>query len=333
MVAMTPLPTGYTVRPVTRDDLPAIGAMARAAEIVDWGKPNTADEEIADHWSLPGVELETDTWVICLGDEVCAYAWMMARKSHCRLDGWGIVHPDHRGRGLGSQLLDLVETRAAEHEALAPPGDPVIHTTDVAAPDKAAYELLRGRGFNLVRHFWRMDTDLGPQTPPPAAPLTGVTIRTFVQGKDDRAVHAALEEAFAEHFGHVPWPFEDWIAMRIESDGFDRGLWFLALDGDQIVGALVGRIIEDVGWVETLGVRPRWRRRGIGENLLRRSFAEFHQRGIYKSSLYVDSQNETGATALYERVGMHVATQFDFYEKHLRPEAGAARRTPVEAEA
>jgi len=28
-----------------------------------------------------------------------------------------------------------------------------------------------------------------------------------------------------------------------------------------------------------------------------------------------------------------VATQFDFYEKHLRPEAGAPRRTPVEAEA
>src|SRR6266508_516123 len=101
MVAMTPLPTGYTVRPVTRDDLPAIGAMARAAEIVDWGKPNTADEEIADHWSLPGVELETDTWVICLGDEVCAYAWMMARKSPADSTGGGSFIPTTEGAGWG----------------------------------------------------------------------------------------------------------------------------------------------------------------------------------------------------------------------------------------
>ncbi|HYT79510.1 MAG TPA: GNAT family N-acetyltransferase [Actinomycetota bacterium] len=330
---MAPLPTGYSVRPATRADLPALGALARAADIVDWGRPNTSDEEIADDWSLPGLELATDTWVICLGDEVCAYAWMMARKSHCRLDGWGVVHPDHRGRGLGSFLLDLVEKRAVEHAALAPPDEPVIHATNVAAPDKAAHELLHRRGFNLVRRFWRMDGDMPLQNPSPPAPAKGITIRTFVRGQDESDVHAAFEEAFAEHFGHVPWPFDDWIATRIQSEGFDPRLWFLAVDGDRIVGALAGRIIEDVGWVETLGVRPRWRRRGIGENLLRRSFAEFHQRGIHKSSLYVDSQNETGATALYERVGMQVATQFDFYEKHLRPEAGAPRRSPVEAEA
>jgi ribosomal protein S18 acetylase RimI-like enzyme len=34
--------------------------------------------------------------------------------------------------------------------------------------------------------------------------------------------------------------------------------------------------------------------------------------------LGVDAANETGATALYERVGMHVARQFDVYEKRLR---------------
>ena len=64
---MAPLPTGYSVRPATRADLPALGALARAADIVDWGRPNTSDEEIADHWSLPGLELATDTWVICRG--------------------------------------------------------------------------------------------------------------------------------------------------------------------------------------------------------------------------------------------------------------------------
>ncbi len=176
------------------------------------------------------------------GDEVCAYAWMMARKSHCRLNGWGVVHPDNRGRGLGSALLDLVEKRAMEHAALAPPDEPVIHATNVAAPDEAAHELLRRRGFNLVRRFWGMDGDMPPKNPSPSAPAKGITIRTFLRGQDESDVHGAFEEAFAEHFGHVPWPFDDWIATRIQSEGFDPRLWYLAVDGDRIVGALAGNV-------------------------------------------------------------------------------------------
>jgi mycothiol synthase len=321
MVAMATAPSGYTVRPATQDDLAAVGAVARAADVADWGKPNTADEEIADDWSQPGLDLAADTWLILRGDEVCAYAWMLARRSHCQLDGWGVVHPEHRARGLGSFLLDLVEERVAQHAALAPRGEPVIHRTDVAASDTRAHELVRWRGFTLVRHFWRMDTDLGPRSPAEPAAAPGIDVRTFVRGQDEQAVHAAFEEAFAEHFGYVPRPLDEWIGTRIEWEGFDPGLWFVATEGPEVVGALAGRIIEDVGWVSTLGVRGPWRRRGIAEVLLRRAFAEFHRRGVGRSSLYVDALNETGATALYERAGMHVATQFDFYEKTLGPRA------------
>jgi ribosomal protein S18 acetylase RimI-like enzyme len=54
---------------------------------------------------------------------------------------------------------------------------------------------------------------------------------------------------------------------------------------------------------------------------LRHSFAEFHRRGVTKSSLSVDARNETGAVALYERVGMHIARQYDTYEKRIGPRA------------
>jgi hypothetical protein len=33
----------------------------------------------------------------------------------------------------------------------------------------------------------------------------------------------------------------------------------------------------------------------------------------------VDTQNPTGATRLYEKAGMHVERQYDFFEKELRP--------------
>jgi mycothiol synthase len=331
MFFMAEPPRGYTVRPGKSEDLAAVGALARAVDMHDWGRLNTTDEEIAEQWSVPGLDLAADTWLIWSGRELCGYAWLLARKDHCELDGWGVVHPEHRGRGLGAFLLEAVEARAAEHQALAPPGRRVVHRNDVAAPDRPAHDMLERRGFYLDRHFWRMDVGLGLEHPLDVLPPEGIEIRTFITGKDDRPVHAAFEEAFADHYAHVPWSFEDWTAMRIEGEGFDPSLWFLALDGEEIAGALAGRIIDDVGWVNTLGVRPHWRRRGIGEALLRRSFAEFHRRGIRMSSLYVDSQNETGATALYERVGMSVACQYDLYQKQLRAGTTSEEHARVEA--
>jgi mycothiol synthase len=328
---MSELSHGYFARPGTSEDLAAVGALARAVDEHDWGRANTSDEEIAEQWSVPGLDLATDTWLIWFGPELCGYAWLLARKDHCELDGWGVVHPEHRGRGLGAFLLDMVEARAAQHESLAPPGQRVVHRNDVAAPDRPAHDLLEGRGFSLDRHFWRMDVELGPRGPQEPTSLQGIHVRTFITGQDERPVHAAFEEAFAVHYAHVPWSFEDWMALRIEGEGFDPGLWFLALDGDEIAGALAGRIIEDIGWVNTLGVRPRWRRRGIGEALLRRSFGEFHRRGIHMSSLHVDSQNETGATGLYERVGMSVACQYDLYQKELRADKTSEEQARVEA--
>jgi mycothiol synthase len=316
----------YATRPARWEDLRAVGDLARSADMVDWGEANTSEEEIAEDWSIPGLDLALDTWLIWSGSELCAYAWLLARKDHCELHGWGVVHPSHRGRGLGSFLLDLLEARAAQHAALAPPGEDVLHRNNVAASDPAARQLLRRRGFSLDRHFWRMDVELFAQPPQDPVPPDGIEVRLFTTDKDERPLHAAFEEAFADHYGHVPWSFDEWLATRIHGEGFDPTLWFVALEGQEIVGGLAGRIIEDVGWVNTLGVRRGWRRRGIGEHLLRRAFREFHRRGIERSSLYVDSQNETGATGLYERVGMSVAFQYDFYLKRLRGEADRAER-------
>ena len=68
-----------------------------------------------------------------------------------------------------------------------------------------------------------------------------------------------------------------------------------------------------------LSVRRPWRRKGLGMALLYHSFGEFYRRGTRKVGLDVDSQNLTGATRLYERVGMRVNRQYDSYEKELRP--------------
>jgi mycothiol synthase len=76
-------------------------------------------------------------------------------------------------------------------------------------------------------------------------------------------------------------------------------------------------VLGDRGWVTLLGVRADSRGRGIAAALLRDAFAGFAARGTRTILLAVDAANPTGATALYERLGMDVVKRFDVWERPL----------------
>jgi len=312
-------PPGYSLRAATRADLPAVVAMLRVCDIEDWGEVDTIEEQLAFEWELSDMDLSRDVWLIHAADGALAgYTWILGRDGHQRLDGWGAVHPEHRGRGLGDHLMRLRAHLDEVHAALAAPDAPVRSYFGMVGPDRGAHELADRYGWHEVRHFWQMSRDLSPTEvlPVPRRP-DGVTIRGFEQGRDERAVHAAFQESFSEHWGHVYMPFEDW-AKRMELEWFDPSLWWVAESGGDLAGALAGAELEGDGWVMTLGVRTPWRARGIGEALLWTSFEAFRARGLAVVKLDVDAGNETGATRLYERVGMRAIRQYDDSERIIR---------------
>jgi mycothiol synthase len=77
----------------------------------------------------------------------------------------------------------------------------------------------------------------------------------------------------------------------------------------------------DWGFIGTLGVRPAWRKKGIGLALLHESFRRFRATDETTVALGVDVENPTGATRLYGRAGMRVLWQADVWQKELRPGA------------
>jgi len=178
---------------------------------------------------------------------------------------------------------------------------------------QAAPAMLRGRGLHLVRHFWHMGIELSPGAFAAPAPA-GIAITPLRSPEDLRDVHAVLDEAFAGHWDFHHQPFERWAEDLTEGPDYDPALWRLAWEGEQLVGALAAVVLDDSGWVSLLGVREASRGRGIAAALLRETFAGFAARGARDALLAVDAANPTGATRLYESVGMSVVKRFDLWE-------------------
>ncbi len=302
--------TGYRFRAPTDADLEPAAAVLVADQLDDVGEVVLDANFLRNRWRREGFDLATDAWVAVDGaGTVVAYGQAMLEER--AVESLGVVHPQHRGRGIGSALLDRIEARAAERLAGVASGQ---FRHSVNASDQAAAAMLQARGLRPVRHFWHMQLDLAGPIEPGRAPA-GVDIAGITSPDDLPAVHAVLQEAFSEHWGNYPEPYEQWVDEEATGDGYDPVLWLRATDAGEMLGALTGNLWDDRGWVGYLGVRARGRGRGIGAALLRESFARFAARGARHVVLNVDAENTTGATALYERVGMRVVNRWDLWER------------------
>jgi ribosomal protein S18 acetylase RimI-like enzyme len=210
------------------------------------------------------------------------------------------------------RLLDWGERRTVEAA-----GGPVRVRVSAEQQDGVLGGELRRRGYELVRHFFEMQIDLDGEPAEPVWP-EGLTVRTFTL-EDARAVYEADLEAFEGHWDSFDVSFDEWHEYFIGSSEFDAELWWLAEDGAELAGFAMcsNKGGRGAGVVNVLGVRPPWRRRGLGTALLLHAFREFRARGRAQVRLNVDGENTTGAVRLYERAGMHVIRQSDQFMKDL----------------
>jgi mycothiol synthase len=312
---MRPLPDGYEIRSPSFEDVERVAEVLLADDLAETGESDLDADFVRDQWSKPGVELSEDAWVVTDPNETIVAHANLSPEGEGKLKSIaGVVHPEHRGRGIGSALLDRLEARASDRLRGIPAG--ILHTA-VNVSDPAAAALVRSRGFEHVRTFRHLQIDLDGSPGDPGDSPAGIEIRGIEPERDLRRIHAIFVEAFSQEWGYRVIPFEEWVGLEVETASYDPSLWLLATDGDEAVGALSGVVWGDRGWVGELGVRAPWRGRGIASALLRRTFATFASRGLARVMLNVDSENSTGAVRLYEGVGMRTLRAWDVYEKRV----------------
>jgi mycothiol synthase len=323
------LPEGFSVRSARDDDA------ERAAELVNeearahLGTPISSADQLLRRWSNPVVDRERDVAVVeAPGGEICGWLALACGPPHVEVFALGVVGLAWHGRGLGAWIVGETERRAHRFLALAPAGARVVIHAGALADEPSAGALLASAGYREVRRFQLMRIDFA-RVPPAASVPEGIRIEQLDPETDVDAAFAAHSEAFADHWGEMDQTLDEFRHQLIDTPRFDRQLSLLAWEGPVVAGYLFAWADAEEepsrGYVAVLGTRRAHRGRGIAEALLRHVFGTLFERGKRGCDLHVDSDSLTGATRLYERVGMTAHPRFATWEKELRP--GSARES------
>jgi mycothiol synthase len=313
---------GFRMRPPQDEDAEEVAAFSNEECVAWFGTPVIDADFLRGRWTAPGADRDLDFAVVeSEGGKLCCFLSVESEPPFTEVFALGIVALAFHGRGLGAAIVSETERRAWRFEALADPGARVVIHAGTLAGEPRVSALLSSRGYREVRRFELRRVDFEGEPPPPND-VEGITVRGF-RPEEARQLYEAHLETFDDHWGEGRETYEDFRHHQFDAPDFDAGLWFVAWDGDELAGYVgaqeKSREDPSRGYIGLLGVRGQYRRRGLGEALLRTAFGVLYARGARGAELHVDTDSLTGATRLYERVGMSAHPRFATWEKELRP--------------
>ncbi len=276
-------------------------ALIKAAHDFD-GTPAIA-EHVLLHLRHGGDKSDSHL-VIEENSEVIAYAHLDTTDLVAGPSVEAVVHPQHRGKGLGALILK---------EAIKICGDKTriwSHGDLPAAKAIAASVKLERLWSNLL-----MSKSLGE-----IQPVTSkYPIRTFIPGLDNQAFLALNNNVFANYPDQGGWSEAD-LKVRVNESWFDDKGFFIAEDKGELIGFCWTKIHgahthshngsdedhghEALGEIYVLAVNPDYKGQGVGRDLTITGLNYLKYQGLNNVMLYVGVENKP-AFNLYKSLGFN----------------------------
>jgi mycothiol synthase len=259
----------------------------------------------------PGGHFAAAAWVTC--DEGVNHEFRFFLHSK--------VHPRYRKRGLGSFLLQWMEARA--RQILATLGDdrPCALRVDLYDGSDDAIPLLERHGFRYALAEDEMCRDLNQPIPWSSLP-DGMS---FVTWNAERAslFYLVYDHAFRGRPGFPGWTEDVWRHDLTAESTFRGDLSLLLMDGPEPVGFAICHIENEgdggpssEGWIAQMGVRPPWRKRGLGTALLCEVMQRLKTMGSRYAVLEVNTNNPE-ARSLYRGLGFEYCRRRSSFQKSV----------------
>ncbi|MCC7452254.1 MAG: GNAT family N-acetyltransferase [Anaerolineae bacterium] len=271
----------------TESDLDALAALDAACQQVD-GVPAVPSRPYRDLLDLPHTYTRcavTDT------DVIAAAGWVQRNDSVALLRG--VVHPLYRQYGIGTALINQLESEAQRHGAIR---QFVMRNEALNAASETLYTRL-GYSRDFIELWMRRDL----RAPLPSVPRLA-TCETWTDVNAPQ-FYTAYRTAFAERISGEPVSADTWIADHTEDTDFRPDLSLLAMIGGEHAGFITTFVTDaGIGFIGQVGSHPRYRGRGIAAGLMVAVMDGLQHEGVPFVDLHVNSNN-TRAVQLYERLG------------------------------
>ena len=319
---------GLVVRHLRRpDDMPG---MTRANNAARRGggiaEAVTVDGMTNQYRHLSGTDPQQDVLVVELDGTIVGYCRVETydtTNGRRGYEGICLLDPAYRRRGIGGAMLRWQDDRRTEIASAGACDRPQVFGSSNWAADPGGRVLLESRGYRLVRvgnEMIRPDLGAIPSFDPPP----GIELRPG-RNEDRRPVWDADCEIFRDHWGGNDESEAAWVNFRSAPNQIPA-LWVIAWAGSEIAG-VVRNVVQDpddqgrrLGYLDSVGVRRPWRRRGLARAMIAESLRTLREAGADSAGLGVDAQNDNHALELYESVGFRVAaTEYSFERPFVRP--------------
>lgn len=302
----------YVIRNFRPDDFGSYVQLNVEAEKLDpTGRP-ASPQALSEGLGRPNYVPEEDLFIAELAGKIVGYidARLELGIGRALLDC--LVHPEHRRKGLATELFHHASRRARELGAR-------VAYVNVLEENVAAKTLLSKLGFRFVRRFLHLTLELSEAH---LLEEEVALLRRHLQRGEEDKLTEIQNRSFADTWGYNPTTLEE-IVYRLNMIGCSPEDVILIYQGDRSVGYCWTLVNPEasaagtkVGRIYMLGVDTDYRGSGIGERALVAGLAYLKGKGIEVAELTVDSQN-AAACALYKSGGFKIASTSAWYEKAL----------------